>query len=250
MTEKNNVLITLKKLIEYEETLLQNDKIELKKMPEGKLITRKKGEKIYYTCKHSSHEHGISKDKILLETLFRKMFLTLSIEIRSDNIFILKEAFKSIFNNINKISSSKHSSLCSYSKIEIDWINSCSSQNSYALEHLIYKCNNGLMVRSKSERTIVNKLLEYGIIFKYEAPIEIGGFLYYPDFTILKKDGTIVLWEHFGLMNNEEYLVKSLQKIRKYKTKGFVQYKNLICTEEDDIKDESILDEIIMQFLL
>ncbi len=254
MNEKDYLLISLKKLIEREKTLLQEEEMELSSLPEGKLITRRhKNGKYFYVQKIKEKEYGITRDTEKIEKLSRKKILDLSLSSHSRNIEILTKANKQIMSNVTSLFHNTNLHANSYGKYntnEAHWLTCNHSQNPYAPEHLIYKCNNGLMVRSKSERTIVNKLLEYGIVFRYEAPIEIDGVVYYPDFTILKKNGDIVLWEHNGLMTNEEYLIKALQKIRKYKKKGFVQHKNLICTEEDDIWDENALDEIIYKFIL
>ena len=254
VNEKNYLFISLKKLIEREDMLLKSEEMELRKLPEGKLITRKhKDGKYFYVQKIKGKQYGITRDTEKIEKLSRKQFLTLSLSSHSRNIEILTKAYKQILsNNTNLYQNTNLAASClgRHSSNESNWLKSNCSQNPYAPEHLIYKCNNGIMVRSKSERIIANKLLEYGIVFKYEAPIEIDGVLYYPDFTILKRNGDIVLWEHNGLMTNEEYLIKALQKIRKYKKKGFVQYKNLICTEEDDVRDEVTLDEIIYKFIL
>jgi len=88
------------------------------------------------------------------------------------------------------------------------------------------------------------------LLFKYEAPLEFEGLKLYPDFTILRKDGRVILWEHNGLMSSEEYFLKTIQKIRKYNKAGYVQHLNLICTEEKDITNDETLEEIIVRFLL
>lgn len=254
MKNGDYILLTLERLIQTEEYLLIKEEDELKNMPKGTLVARKrKNNKWFYAQKENGKEIGITKDANKVLNLARKHHLLISSKKHIENISILNKTSKLINSNIlkNQHSYTSPSHIQGiYSQKELHWINSIKSQNKYAPEHLIYICNNGLLVRSKSERIIVNKLLDYNVIFRYEALLEIDGSPHYPDFTILKKDGSVVLWEHFGLMSNEEYLVKSLQKIRKYKKIGFAQHKNLICTEEDDIRDESILDEIIYKFIL
>jgi len=135
------------------------------------------------------------------------------------------------------------------SQIEYDWCMNYES-NPYKPEALKYRTSNGVRMRSKSERTIGNKLEEYNIPYRYEAKLIIDGKVYYPDFMILCSDGSIVIWEHQGLMDDEEYRMKALMKIVHYNKAGYKQHRNLICTWEDDIEDMSNLDEIICRFIL
>ena len=58
------------------------------------------------------------------------------------------------------------------------------------------------------------KILEkYGIIYRYEQAIEICGKIYYPDFVILCDDGTIIIWEHFGLMEDDLESIENIENI-------------------------------------
>lgn len=77
-----------------------------------------------------------------------------------------------------------------------------------------YTTENGEKVRSKSELTIVNKLSIRGIKYRYEEPHYLKGFgLVYPYFTILNaKTREGIIWEHFGLMDNPEYVENCLKK--------------------------------------
>ena len=109
-------------------------------------------------------------------------------------------------------------------------------------------------MRSKSERLIADKLAEYALPFRYEARYENyahgESFVAYPDFTILRADGREVVWEHFGLMNDDEYAARTVRKIIDYQRGGCSLARDLICTFEEDIKDPQALDQIIQRFLL
>ena len=59
------------------------------------------------------------------------------------------------------------------------------------------ECSNGLMVKSNSERRIVEFLLNMGVSFVYEKPIKYGKTTFFPDFYIPEKD---VFVEFAGLM--------------------------------------------------
>lgn len=72
------------------------------------------------------------------------------------------------------------------------------SANPYKRDNLKYATSQGVMTRSKSERHIGNVLEERGCVYVTEPEIIIDGRAYYPDFMILRADGTSVIWEHCG----------------------------------------------------
>ena len=91
------------------------------------------------------------------------------------------------------------------------------NMQSWYEEGKIHQALSGLMVRSKSEVIIANMLSEREIPFKYEVPLTApDGTFYLPDFTIL-WNGERWFWEHWGLMEKEEYRNHRETKIRWYK---------------------------------
>lgn len=92
----------------------------------------------------------------------------------------------------------------------------------------------GEQVASKSELIIANVLYGLGVKYEYEKEITIDGVTYKPDFTIWRPDGSIVLWEHAGLIDDASYAWDFQQKLRKYQTAGFRQGLNLIVTADDN----------------
>ena len=106
------------------------------------------------------------------------------------------------------------------------------------------------MVRSKSERSLADFFTERGIAFRYEAKLAINGKVYYPDFMILCDDGRILIWEHFGLMDKEEYFISACRKLEQYRRAGYVQHSNLICTYEEDLRSGAVLEEILLRYEL
>lgn len=93
---------------------------------------------------------------------------------------------------------------------------------------------NGEYVRSKSEKIIADKLFASDIPYVYEFPHYLQGYGYvYSDFTILNVNTRQeYVWEHFGMMDNEEYVKSSMRKIKIYAKNGYVQGKNFITTFE------------------
>lgn len=84
----------------------------------------------------------------------------------------------------------------------------------------------------------------------YRPELFINGNRYYPDFMILLPDGSILIWEHFGMMDDIDYASRAWRKIENYRRAGYVQHTNLICTYESDIENGKVIDEIIRRFIL
>lgn len=130
-----------------------------------------------------------------------------------------------------------------------EWKNAIpDSTNPYPIESEIYT-NRGEHVRSKSERIIADELFRLGIPYKYEAALKLGGqTVVYPDFTILnvKKRETWYL-EHLGMLDNEEYLQNTFNKMNHYIQQGIIPGKNLIITYE---KSDSPLNTKNLEILL
>jgi ATP-dependent DNA helicase RecQ len=75
-----------------------------------------------------------------------------------------------------------------------------------------YQTLSGDMVRSKSEVIIANILYESGIPFEYEAPLQAAdGSKRWPDFTI-KWQGQEFYWEHWGMLDDEDYARNAARK--------------------------------------
>ena len=71
------------------------------------------------------------------------------------------------------------------------------------------------------------------------------------DFTISRpSDGKLFLWEHFGLMDDDEYRQNTIKKISLYARYGFFPFENLICTYERDLQNPTHILEIIDLFLV
>lgn len=110
---------------------------------------------------------------------------------------------------------------------------------------MIYKTNGGELVRSKSEQSIGNALEDYGIEYTYDEGIIVGTRCYYADFVITCRDGTQIIWEHFGLIDSDkDYREHALQRMKDYREHGCYQWKNLIYTFEEDVRSLEIIQQI------
>ena len=63
-------------------------------------------------------------------------------------------------------------------------------------------------------------------------------------------DGKVFLWEHFGLMDQDEYRQKAGEKLVLYARHGFLPFHNLICTYEQDLQNPARIIELIDMYLL
>ncbi len=103
-------------------------------------------------------------------------------------------------------------------------------------EGLLFQTRRGEFVRSKSELLIADFLYEHGLYYIYEQA-------YYfnystgsstPDFTVISRSGEIYYWEHFGRMDDPEYVQNSfMYKMDRYARDGLFPGKGLIITLEN-----------------
>lgn len=120
-------------------------------------------------------------------------------------------------------------------------------------EQLIHPIFNGQKVRSKSEAIIATMLHVNKIPFHYEEALHLGKRVIYPDFTIRHPvTGQIYYWEHFGMMDNENYAQVAFRKMQLYNINGIMLSDTLLATyesEEAPLKS-NIVENMIQQYFL
>ncbi len=92
----------------------------------------------------------------------------------------------------------------------------------------------GERVRSKSEKIIADKLFALRIPYRYEYPLVLEeNIKVYPDFTILRMpQREEVYLEHFGLLDNSDYMDNVIYKLNTYERNGIYLGVNLFITHE------------------
>ena len=211
----------------------------LKKMPQGRLITK---------CRSNSNpEHYLrlsasvplqylgSNDKDLIKQLQQKREFENQLKALNNNIPLLERV---ISKYIPDSFTSPHTQFDP--KVH-------ASQNHYKQEELIYLTSAGIYVRSKGEAIIIDVLWQRHIPFYYEKKLilfdEKGQkVVVYPDITILLSQRELLLWEHNGMLSNEEYRRRNNRKMELYFLNGFYQPKNLIVTADGPNGEFSIPD--------
>ena len=212
---------------------------ELKMLPPGRLEALQQHGRIYYYQNAQARRRGITRKPELVRQLARKRYLLEERKILQHNLKEIERALEKcescgingILQKLPKRRSRKY------------------DKNPAYPENLVYATNGGEMVRSKSEQSIGNMLEEYGIDYSYDRRVD--GHLYYADFTIYCRDGSKIIWEHFGLMDSDEdYHKKALWRMEDYRRQGWRQWRDLIYTFEEDVRDPRDLREIVEEFLL
>ncbi|MBU0592372.1 MAG: hypothetical protein KKH74_01395 [Gammaproteobacteria bacterium] len=102
-------------------------------------------------------------------------------------------------------------------------------------EGLIHRTDRGEKVRSKSEVIIANILHNLGLDYRYEFPIEGSKQLGIrrPDFVFFDAEHRPILWEHLGMLHDEQYRERWNAKLIWYEANGFSQGINLIITRDE-----------------
>ncbi len=112
----------------------------------------------------------------------------------------------------------------------------------------VFETLKGDRVRSKSEQIIADRLFVNDIPYRYECPLSMGDHMIHPDFTILRmSDRRELYYEHFGRMDEEDYVNKNTRRINNYSQKGIVLGDNLFLTLETKLNplDVRVLDRLI-----
>ncbi len=116
-------------------------------------------------------------------------------------------------------------------------------------EHLIHRADKGHLVRSKSELVIANMLFAEGIEYEYErvcdGTAEPGRLR--PDFSFVTPDGDLVLWEHLGMLDREDYRRGWEWKRGWYEKNGYKEGKSLFTSREEAGKglDSAALRKVV-----
>lgn len=117
-----------------------------------------------------------------------------------------------------------------------------------------FKNSKGERMRSRAECIICNLLIELGIPYKYDYPIQLeDGKEVFIDFVILKRSTREEKYmEHFGLMSDPGYVIKAMRKLKDYPKIGLILGDNFFFTFEtdpDEVDFKAIKDMMIKNFI-
>lgn len=191
--------------------------------------------KKYYNCKKQELESNLSACNAYL----RKMQ---SMEGKTEKLFAHPEYGKLLEKHFIPINKELR-----------EWQNAPYEKGKRHEENLIIKGTQGRMLRSKSEAIIDMLLYKNKIPFRYEEKLVLDGIIFYPDFVIRHPvTGEFYYWEHFGMMDEEDYVSQACNKIKLYCKNGILPSINLIITYESKRNPLSVnkVESIIQAYFL
>lgn len=110
-----------------------------------------------------------------------------------------------------------------------------------------------LQVRSKSESTIVDHLVQFGVPMRYEEEVIANGIRLHPDFTCLNpRTHEVFYWEHQGRWDDKNYVSHLKNREDLLRRAGIIPWINLLITTEtlDKPLNPNWVDVLIKEFLL
>lgn len=251
----------------YQKLLVEIKELErvIGTLPEGDFYCTRNGKnyKWYQTSGTSERTNYISKaNQDLAEKLTYKKYLTLQLK----DYIREKEAIESYFLKYSngKIELENFLNHSEYQKLLLptinkktkelfEWMKEPYEKCTAKMEHLIHKTLTGEMVRSKSESLIYMYLHMNQIPFRYDAALQLGQDIYYPDFTIRHpKTGEYFYWENNGMMDDPGYIRRTFTKLEVYTLHGIIPGKQLITTYEtlDEPLNVEEVQEIVNRYFL
>lgn len=139
----------------------------------------------------------------------------------------------------------------SYAKV---WMNAPYVRKIIGEDVPVIFTENGERVRSKSEKMIADKLKQLGIPYRYEAPLRLGrNCVLHPDFTLLHViERKEIYYEHFGMMDNPEYVENALKRIEIYEKNGIYPGDKLLFSWETSTApvNMKIVEGMLKKFLV
>ncbi len=222
---------------------------QLQKLPEGSLSFHRNGKSWKWRCRFDnvpekqSVKTILHRERAYAEKLALRRYLTEKIQVIDRKLACL-ERFQQEYPVFEDLTDSMFEPCDDYRALLgpllekdrriLEWSKAPFPQSKEHPDHLNIQTKSGAVVRSKSESIIADALFEHGIAFRYEQSVYFGEIQVFPDFTILdpKDPSREVIWEHFGLIDNEYYARNAKQKMIMYIDAGFVEGHNLITTYE------------------
>lgn len=226
--------------------ILDNMRVELKSLPKGYFYCRNiNGINYYYERfpkvgnRKKERRIGITSDTEKIFELVRKKYILLAIPALEKDITLLdnllneyqpadeKTLMKEFVKKYPELEEAVFTNKLSAER----WANAYEQDTDYYEKDLKLVSLDGTRMRSDGEVYIASRLNHYGIPYRYEAKLPIPDLSFHPDFTIMRpRDHKIIYWEHFGKIDNSEYVRNNLVKVDKYMQYGIVPWDNLIMS--------------------
>lgn len=223
---------------------IEQIQVELNALPDGYLVRRGN----HYSHRVNHREKGITKNRNMIRQLARKKYLKVRLKRLKTNFSVTQRLLNVCKKDDPKGIIAKLPAAYHHLPIESFFYTEEDSEyhsNPFPKEWN-YITNKGVAVRSKSELIIANILELCEIPYQYEAELRLDDQLKYPDFTVRRpSDGSLVIWEHFGMLNQPSYVDDMKRKLILYAEHGYLPFMNLVCTYEDDVRNSKRIHKIL-----
>lgn len=252
---------------------LKKLKNELSKLPDGQIVCYPNGK---YSRWYLKTEHGLEwipkKNRDFASKLAYKKYLEARIHDLTEENRILTNLYlnstdkgktdKSEENNLTQteiLLNNQHYAALLTDHLTLqknkwkEWMQEDYPANPKYPEQKIHPTLSGIFVRSKSEATIERLLVLNHIPFRYEPAFDLEGMIVYSDFLIIHpKTEEMFIWEHFGMMDKQEYAHREFRKMEQYNNCGFRPDEKLIMTFESKTNPFTYqkAEEIIWKYFL
>ncbi|MBP5633242.1 MAG: hypothetical protein J6Y21_10835 [Clostridia bacterium] len=263
--------MNIKQIEEREKELKKMRKFVVERLenaPDGKLRIKRKNGHVYYYIRHDAHNSNgkyLPRANIrLIRNLAQKEYDEKALSAIDAELSVIKSCrrhwcelpvtpVEMVYDEIPDELKEMVMPLTESDKLFIKrWNESEFEQLKYKEEEKKYATERGDLVRSKSEMVIANLLFKKGIPYRYECALQICGRIVYPDFTVLDvKKRKEIYWDHFGVVDDYDYAVKALRKMRDYSLAGLITENRIIVTAEtsdeslDSGKISSMINELV-----
>lgn len=263
MIEKNQLQETVKKELKELQELEKKLKKRLQKSPEGNLHIMKKKKSIqYYHYKNGKRKYIPKAKRKIAQDLQQKAHDEETLHIvqnRIKNILLLMDSYaEPIYNVFENLVPERKCLISPLYETDEEFIERWRSmhpgqQNGYEYDKVLFT-DNDEPVRSKSEKMIADLFNKYNIPYIYEPRLTLtNGKIIFPDFFVLNvRTRTMYIFEHFGMMGDETYSGKNINKINEYVKNGYHIGGRLLCSFENDsnLVDLKMVECLIKTYLL
>ncbi len=258
--EMTTLIDLLQKERDKELQIARDLRKSLSEAPDGKLLVACSKGRTQFYCRTGAGAGGRTylskKNPAALQLLVQKKYEEALLLISENNLNVLNDVISSLQNGLDPESAMSEIPVTLQSYIAApfssttdfveQWLASGKKQmdrkagrdgqpGDWHPENLVYSTDNGERVRSKSEMMIANLLYAMQLPYQYEKPLRLNGKTVFPDFTILDTVlRTEVYFEHFGLMDQEDYRAVALRKIKDYEKAGFTMGKDFLFSFESE----------------
>lgn len=213
------------------------------------------------------YRRGITKNKGLLKAMAQKEYAENVLKAIRRNIWVLKSAkgkledlspemicdtMRRAYKLIPKEYVSELFLPGNTTKVYEEWAQRIYPQSDFKTEQKTLRTTRGLLVRTKAELIIAERLYYFGIPFRYEQVLVFGKYELVPDFTFPSAKREEFYLEYCGLMDDPDYVNRFLWKRRIYEANGINEWdgKIIYIFDKNNEMDMEEIDRVIQNKII